>query len=477
LLISPQEAASELLRRRKARTSFGDYIAYLDIGLEPARHHRLLIEELQAVERGEIQRLMVLMPPGSAKSTYSSVLFPPYAMGRQKRAVLGVSNTQTLAELFSRRARNLVASKEHARVFGNSLSADVSAAGSWEATNGSEYFAAGVGGTITGRRADLGLIDDPVKSREEADSENTRNKHWEWYVNDFETRLKPNSRQIVIQTRWHEDDLAGRILQREAAKWRVIKLPMEAGANDPLGRKPGERLWADWFTEDMIATAKLDRRKWSALYQQEPAPDEGTFFKREWFELFDPKGIKGHAYTTGDFAVTEGDGDYTEVATHKYLNDTLYLACDGWRGQTSADVWFERLIDQFAEHKPLCFFGETGPIRRSIEPFLTKRMRDRRAFCRLEWLPRGHDKATMARPLQAMAASKRVKIADTPYGHQLLNQLLQFPAGKLDDGVDMAALMGLAIDQSHPAIMRPTVTGARRDSWDEERVESSWKTA
>lgn len=477
--LSPQEAASELLRRRKARQTLQGYIEYLNIGIVPAEHHKLVIRELEALERGDFHRLMLLLPPGSAKSTYGTVLFPPWFIGRNpQKAVLGCSNTTMLAEHFSRRSRNIVGTREHSNVFGETLSQDSSAAGSWATTSGSVYFAAGVGSAIAGRRADLGLIDDPVKSREEAESELIRQKQWDWYVNDFVTRLKPGAKQVHIQTRWHEDDLAGRILERDGAKWRVIKLPMIAGANDLLGRRPGDRLWPEYFTDEMVEQAKLNRRSWSALYQQEPAPDEGTFFRREWFEFVDPKKAEGHAYTTGDFAVTDGDGDYTELATHKYAGDTLTLAVEGWRGQTAADEWIERLCDQFGRHKPLCFFGETGPIRRSVEPFLRKRMNDRATYCRMEWIVRGSDKATSARPLQAMAAQGKVKIADTEYGHHLLNQMLQFPAGKYDDAVDMAALMGLAIGEAHPAVIgKPKPVGRDYDGYDRRQETDSWRVA
>ncbi len=468
-----------MLRRRKARKSLTDYIEYLDLGFEPAAHHRLLIAELEAMERGELDRLMVLMPPGSAKSTYASVLFPPWFMGkRPKDSVLGVSNTTELAERFSRRSRNIVGTPRHAAVFQMGLATDSSAAGTWETSTGNEYFAAGVGSAIAGRRADLGIIDDPIKTRQEADSDTIRDKQWDWYLNDFLTRLKPHAKQLFIYTPWHEDDLGQRILQRDRGKWKVLKIPMEATSlNDPLGRKPGERLWPEWFTDEMVRTAKLDQRSWSALYQLDPSPDEGTFFQREWFELVDPAKALGHRYTTADFAVTDGAGDFTEVGTHAYGGNTLTLGVEGWYGQTSADVWVEHLIDQFARHKPLCFFGETGQIRRSVEPFLTRRMRERKTFCRLEWLTRGHDKPTMARSLQAMAAQGKVKIADTEYGHRLLGQMLQFPAGKHDDAVDMVALMGLALDQAHPGIIKAAEKRPPRDIWAEEEQKPSWKTA
>ena len=352
----------------------GKFIEYLDLGYTPAAHHRLLIGYLEALERGEIERLMVLMPPGSAKSTYASVLFPPWFMGRNpSAAVLGVSNTTELAERFSRRARNLVAQPKYRNVFGFGVSEDTQSVGNWETGKGGEFFAAGVGSAIAGRRADLGLIDDPIKTREEADSERVRQKQWEWYVNDFSTRLKPGARQILIQTRWHQDDLGGRILEREESRWKVIKLPMVAVASDPLDRAIGDRLWPEWFTEEMITQAKLDTRSWNALYQQDPVPDEGDYFQREdlneYIEI--PKGC--HIYGASDFAVSEGGGDYTEHGVFALdFNGDIYVK-DWWRGQNSPDIWIERFIDLVATHLPLCWFGESGVMKRAIEPFLRRR--------------------------------------------------------------------------------------------------------
>src|SRR6267378_605771 len=272
--VSRQAAAQELLYRGQAKKSFPRFIEALGLGYKFAAHHLRLMKELEAVECGEIQRLMIFMPPGSAESTYASILFPPWFMGRNPEAsILGVSNTTELAERFSRRVRNIIGSADFGRVFGFGVSGDSAAAGNWETTKGGEFFAAGMGAAIAGRRADLGLIDDPIKTRQEADSERIRQTHWEWYLNDFVTRLKPGARQILIQTRWHEDDLGGRILERESDKWRIIKFPMLARENDPLSRKLGERLWPDWFTQEMIDTAKQDTRSWNALYQQDPVPD------------------------------------------------------------------------------------------------------------------------------------------------------------------------------------------------------------
>lgn len=458
LPISRQEAAQELLDRRNASRSLTKFIEYLDVGVTPAAHHKLLIGALEAVERGEIERLMVLMPPGSAKSTYASVLFPPWFMGRNPKAsVLGVSNTTDLAERFSRRARNLAGAPRYRNVFKFGVAENSQSAGNWETEQGGEFFAAGVGSAIAGRRADLGLIDDPIKTREEADSDRVRQKQWDWYVNDFTTRLKPGARQILIQTRWHEDDLGGRILEREANRWAVMKLPMIAGLNDPLQRKPGERLWPEWFTDEMVATAKMDVRAWNALYQQDPAPENGDYFERDFFMEYDAPPEHLHRYGASDYAVTEGGGDYTEHGIFGLdFNDDIYVL-DWWREQASSDVWIEKQCDLIAEHKPLIWFGESGPIKKAIEPFLKRRMNERKTPCRLEWLSSIADKVVRARPFQARSAMGKVYLPKhAPWLPDLMSQLMRFPAGKYDDGVDVCSLIGRGLEHARaPEIRAP----------------------
>lgn len=446
------------MARRLAEKKFRAFIEYLDIGFVPAAHHLLLIQYLEAIERGDIERLMVLMPPGSAKSTYASVLFPPWFMGRSPEAsILGVSNTTDLAERFSRRSRNLVSLPRYRNVFGFGISEDTQSVGNWENELGGEFFAAGMGAAIAGRRADLGLIDDPIKTREEADSDRIRQKQWDWYITDFTTRLKPRARQILIQTRWHEDDLGGRILEREANRWTVVKLPMVATASDPLDRKPGERLWPEWFTEEMVEQARLDQRAWNALYQQEPAPEEGDYFQSGDCGEYTGLPEKMHFYGASDYAVSEGQGDYTEHGIIGLdFNGDIYVA-DWWRDQASSDVWIERQCDLILKYKPLVWFGESGPIKRAIEPFLKKRMQERQAFCRLEWLPSIADKVVRARAIQARWSMGKVYMPKSaPWRAELHSQLMRFPAGRYDDGVDVMSLIGRGLEFANsPAIPRP----------------------
>jgi hypothetical protein len=470
LQLSPPAAARELLRRRAARASLLNFTEATTPRWSAGKIHRAICEQLDRVRRKEIDRLMLLCPPQHGKSRITSERFPAFLLGHDPTLdIISASASTTLAEKFGREVRNCISSPEYAALFPKTgLAEDSQAKGLWNTSEGGSYFAAGVGSDIFGRGG-MAVVDDPFGSWADAQSDLQRDKVWDWYTGTLYNRIRPGQPIVVIQHRMHEDDLAGRLIARQASggdKWEIVELP--ARLDDPP--------WPERYDREALMRIRdnSDPRKWSALYLQNPTPDEGTFFKREWFEFYDPEKLKeGHAYTTGDFAVTDGAGDFTELATHRYLDGMLYLASDAWYGQTAADEWIERLIDQFSAHKPLCFFGESGPIRRSIEPFLTRRMRERRKFCRLEWLPRPHDKPTMARPLQAMASSKQVRLPDTEYGHHLLAQLLNFPAGKYDDAVDMAALMAMAIDQANPGVASVKTPKVKRDHWDDDIDEPS----
>jgi predicted phage terminase large subunit-like protein len=217
--------------------------------------------------------------------------------------------------------------------------------------------------------------------------------------------------------------------------------------------------------------ATIGPREWSALYQQRPQPDEGTFFQRGWFKEWEAKPALRY-YGSSDYAVTDGDGDYTVHRVWGIDAAGCIYRVDGWRGQATSDVWIEKKLDLIAKYKPLAWFGEGGVIQKAVEPMLRRRMRERKTFCRLEWLPSVHDKPTRARSFQAMAASGRVYFEQQAD----LSEFLSFPAGKHDDEVDTASLIGRAIDQAHPAIVAIKKPDKPRDAWamkDEE--DTSWK--
>lgn len=219
--------------------------------------------------------------------------------------------------------------------------------------------------------------------------------------------------------------------------------------NDPLGRKIGERLWPEWFNEDMVLQAKKDVRTWNALYQGNPVPQEGNFFKKEWFIEYDPGDLPSTLYKYGasDLAVTDKTGDYTELGIFGVDFDGDIWILDWWFGQTDAETWIEEQCRLILAHSPMTWFGEAGPIRRSVEPYLKKRMEVRKAYCNLEWLPSIHDKATRARGIQALASMGKVKIPkNKPWINHVMTQILQFPAGRQDDVVDVLSLIGRGLE-------------------------------
>ncbi len=247
----------------------------------PARHHELLIEKLDDVTEGRCDRLMVQMPPGSAKSTYGSILFPAYFLSRHKTAqIIATAHTASLADYFGRHVRKAIA--EHGEWLGVTLAKESRASAKFTLEEGGEYFPAGVRGPITGRRADLIIIDDPVKSWAEAESRASRDALYDWYRAELSARLKPGGRLVLIMTRWHEDDLAGRLMAGDPA-WENLRLPAIAESGDAMGRAVGEVLWPEWQDGAAVLRRRQEvgERAFSAMYQQRPRPPDAALFKVE----------------------------------------------------------------------------------------------------------------------------------------------------------------------------------------------------
>ncbi|MBU6448037.1 MAG: phage terminase large subunit [Rhodospirillales bacterium] len=250
-----------------------------DVGQAPAPHHELLIRHLQDLAEGKCDRLMVQMPPGSAKSTYGSMLFPAWFMARSKGAqVIAAAHTASLAHYFGGRVRSVLA--KHGDFLGVEIAKAAKASSKFSLAGGEEYFSAGVRGPITGRRADLIVIDDPVKNWAEAESQAQRDMLFDWYRAELTARLKPGGRIVLIMTRWHEDDLAGRLLATEGG-WRCLRLPALAEAGDELGRGVGEALWPALQSVDDLERRRRDvgERAFAAMYQQAPKARESGLFR------------------------------------------------------------------------------------------------------------------------------------------------------------------------------------------------------
>lgn len=445
------QAASELMARRSARVSLVDFAAYTNPAYTPAPHHALIAEKLDAVARGDIKRLMICMPPRHGKSELASRRFPAWYLGNNpNKQIIAASYNSDLSNDFGREVRNIVNSPEFRVLFNVSLAQDSQAANRWHTDKGGMYVAAGVGTAITGRGADILLIDDPFKDRQEADSETRRETVWNWYTSTAYTRLMPNGAIVVINTRWHDDDLSGRLLEQaehDGDKWEVLSLPAINEDN--------EALWPDWYPVERLNEIKsvLPARDWNSLYQQNPVPDDGDFFKSHWFGEYDeiPEGLV--FYGASDYAVTDDGGDFTEHGIYGVdQNKNIYFV-DWWRGRTTSDIWIDSMCDLILKYEPSIWFGESGVIKKAIEPYMIQRMTERNAYCRIEWMPSVVDKPTRARPIQGMASMGKVFFPkNARWKGDVITQLLRFPAGKHDDAVDVCSLAGRGIEFFRPKI-------------------------
>lgn len=353
--INAQWAANEMLRRQRARDSLAEYsqsielpgvpltevkdeetpleyddagrvvgggkliqrlentpVAYRPIESRVALHHMLMMNEIQTCIEKDRGRLMIFAPPGSAKSTYASVVAPSWAMGKWSNyQVILASYATGIAAKQSRKVRSVVKGRKYGSLWTEkpALNDDQRAVDDWSMSNGSSLMAAGLLAGITGNRADLLIIDDPIANREQADSATIREKIYNEYIDTAMTRAKPKMSVIIIQTRWHEEDLSGAILPedyagesgdikcRDGQTWRVLSIPAKAeSVNDPLGRAVGEYLWPEWFPREHWSTWEDNTRAartWAALYQQRPAPFSGIHFSRDGFLRYDPNLPRG----------------------------------------------------------------------------------------------------------------------------------------------------------------------------------------
>lgn len=493
-----------MLRRRRARKHLIDFARYTEHTYRPADHHHLIAEKLEAVASGEIKRLMIFMPPRHGKSELASRRFPAWFLGKHPdRSIIAASYGSDLAGDFGRDVRNIVADSPYQRLFNTKLAMDSQAAGRWHTDKKGGYVAAGVGTAITGRGAHILLIDDPIKDRESADSETIREKAYRWYLSTAYTRLEGTITEedddelwrdpietinsgavepfdgavVLIQTRWHEDDLAGRLLsdaERGADQFEVLSLPAI--------NEQGEALWPAKYPikrlkEIKSTLTKVSDREWNSLYQQNPTPDEGTLFKREWFKRYHLKDLPAvRKYITSDYGVTEDDGDHTEHGVWGVdAGDNLYAA-DWWYGQTIPDVWVEQLLLLVKEHSPLTSYGEKGVIRKAIEPLLSKMSEERKIYGHFDWIARTANKVAMAQPFRARAAAGKVYIPYTEWGDRLINHLCAFPAGKMDHSVDVCALIGLVLDEIiGEAKPEPEPEKRRKDYSNYDDEGDSWK--
>jgi len=452
-------AALALTAEDMAFSRLVSYAAYQWPAYTDAPHHRLIARHLEAVERGEITRLMITMPPRHGKSMLASEFFPAWYIGRNPdHYVVTATYAQELADDFGRKVKNQIEDPAFQAIFpGVGLADDSKSAkrfhiegslGGYEhaTTQRGAFYAVGVGGPLTGRGAHLLLIDDPVKNREEAESEVIRKKTKDWYTSTAYTRLMPGGRIVVIQTRWHEDDLSGWLLaEHQHEGWTVLNLP---AINDN-----GEALWPEQYPVEALEQIQraIGPRDWSALYQQRPTPETGDYFRREWIIPVEtiPPMAEMAIYGGSDYAVTADGGDFTVHAVVGVASDGRMYLLDLWRAQASSDVWVDAFCALVRKWHPIGWAEETGQIKSGVGPFLVKRMLETQSYTVREQFPtRGGDKAVRAQSIRGRMALQGLHVPkDAPWFADFIAELMSFPVGVHDDQVDAIGLVGQLMDR------------------------------
>lgn len=449
-----QLAAQELLNRRQARQNFASWCRLL--GFTLMKHHEFIVNKLQEVADSDLPRyVIILLPPGTAKSTYSSMLFPPWFIARRPGySILACSHSKEFAQRFGRTARNYV--DAYPEILGFTLVGDSRAADEWETSTGGKYYCTGVGSGLAGVRADLGLIDDYIGKDADADSKVTRDQQWDWFVSDFYPRTSGTKATnkgsiVIIANRRHEDDLVGRLLRTEENdspvhpdKWEVIKLPFFAEENDPLGRSPGDVIWPEKFTAEIEAIKRMPSRIRAGLYQQSPRPDDGNYFKQTWLagyerqDLPDPSTLR--IYAASDHACTDEGGDSTVCLFGGWDGKNLWILPECYWAKDDTGKVVTSMLRYGKLHNPLVWWAEKGHISKSIGPFLRDRMQEERNYLRIEEITPKHDKPTRARSAQGMCEFGQVLFPKfAPWWDKAENELLTFPGGKSDDWIDAFA--------------------------------------
>lgn len=440
----------EALAATAARNKLLSYAKGHWKGYKTPDHLQMLADALEQVEAGKIKRLAVFMPPRHGKSNLVSEIFPAWYLGKHPtEQVLFVTYGQDLADGFGRKVRNAVANQHHMRVFPESVLAEDSASAKrFNTTAGGVYYSVGAGGAVTGRGANLLIIDDPLKNREEADSRTIREKLWDWYASTAYTRLMPGGAVVLVQTRWHEDDLAGRILMGHET-WDVLNLPAIAEGNDQLGRQPGEALWPEQYNIDALQTIKatIGEREFAALYQQRPAPLEGALFRRDWIN-------RGKAPRSGtrvamgvDLAIsTKESADYTAIVVVARDEFGKIYVLDAVREKVDFPSALN-LIRQVAD--------KWNPKMISIEQVAFQAVVVQELLKQTTLPIRGvipdKDKVTRAQPLALRYEQGLVTHEQLPSWFE--DELLAFPNAQHDDAVD-------ALVYAYQGVMRLSPGGA-----------------
>jgi predicted phage terminase large subunit-like protein len=432
----------QLQAQEDATRKFLSFAKYMWPDALIGAHHKKMAEAFDKIASGKLKRLIINMPPRHTKSEFASYLLPAFLMGRDPRKkVIQATHTGELAVRFGRKVRNLMESDRYKAVFKDvSLRADSKAAGRWDTSHGGEYFAAGVGGAMTGRGADLLIIDDP-HSEQDASSELALENAWDWYTSGPRSRLQPGGAVVVVMTRWGTKDLTARLLKAQtshrADQWEVIEFPAILPSGKPL--------WPEfWALDELLGVkASLSAQKWNAMYQQQPTNDEGAILKREWWKVWehdDPPQVDyviqsyDTAYSkkeTADFSVITTWGVF--YPTEDSGPNIILLAVRRGRwdfpelkriAREEHDYWKPDNVLIEAKATGITLQQE---LRRVGIPVTMYSPGGRRA---------GQDKVSRANSVAPILESGMVWAPYTDWAEELVEECAAFPNGDHDDMVD-----------------------------------------
>jgi predicted phage terminase large subunit-like protein len=436
-----------------------------DFSRYEAQHfHKSICAAIEELEAGRIKRLIISLPPRHGKTELASKMFPAWFVGKNPHLslIFGTYN-EKFSQDIGRAVRDIMQSPQYAQVFPNTqLKDDSQASDRLQTTQGGILAFVGRGGTTTGRGGDVLIIDDPLKDRQEADSPTIRDTLWTWFTQVIASRLMDETGRIMlIQTRWHQDDLVGRLTDPlnsyydadEAKEWHIIDLPALAleDGSDPLNRKPGTPLWPGRFGKDfLLGLQRRDARGFSALYQGRPSPAGGTFFSSSWLHTYRPNDLPADLryYAASDHAVSlKQYADKTVllcVGLDKDENIWVLPDCV-WRSMT-AEQTVEAMLRMMRAYKPVFWWAERSHISKSIGPFLRKRMLETHTHCAVIEMQPIADKQTRAQSIQGRMSMDKLRFPErAPWWPAARDQLLKFPFDQHDDFVDTLAYVGLGL--------------------------------
>ena len=434
------QRAKEMENSELAQKDFLTFVEQTWEGFIHGRHHKLMAEKFNRVATGDLKRVIINMPPRHTKSEFASFMLPAWLMGRNPRLkIMQTTHTAELAFRFGRKTRNLMNSQEYLKVFPKvSLRSDSQAAGRWETDKGGEYFAAGVGGAVTGRGADLLIIDDP-HSEQDALSPTALEHAYEWYTSGPRQRLQPGGTIVIVMTRWAENDLTGKLLRQQARdiladKWEIIEFPALMPNDEPLWRE-------FWKKEDLLAVkGSLSVGKWEAQWQQNPTSDVSAIIKRDWWKKWEKKELPSLEYVMQSYDTAfskQESADYSAITTWgvfypKEGEPPNIILCDARKGRWDFPELRRKALDEYKYWEPEMVLIEA---KASGMP-LTQELRQMGIPVTNYSPSRGNDKITRVNSVAPLFESGLVWYPDTSWAEDVVEECAAFPAGEHDDYVD-----------------------------------------